>query len=271
MGYYFQVMNRRICVISFFFLVSTFLFGQSTPSEDQRQLFDLVNHERETRGLPKLQWDDHLAQSAATHNRMVIARDELSHQFPGEPAIGERVGATGLRFNSVGENLAYAPTVAEVHSGLMNSPPHRANILEPKYNAIGISIVKKNDELYVVQNFARVLPDYSEDQFRDAVVAAFNQQRRSARIENIDVRSDPRLHEAACGKNPNPNVIIRGIPGATDLVVFTSSVPERLPAHMKDLATERTVKRLNIGVCFRPGKEHGYGSFSVVAAFFPVT
>ena len=264
-------MNRQIRLLSLFLAASTFLFGQSGPSGDQLQLFNLVNHERETHGLPKLQWDDHLAQSAATHNQMVAARDELSHQFPGEPAIGERIGATGLRFNSVGENLAYAPTVEEVHNGLMNSPPHRANILDPKYDAVGISIVKKNDELYVVQNFAHVLPDYSEDQFRDAVVAAFQEQRRMAKIESIDVRSDPRLHEAACGKNPNPSVIIREVPGATDLVVFTSSVPDKLPAQMKKLAADRTVKRLNIGVCFRPGREHGYGSFSVVVAFFPVT
>lgn len=264
-------MNRRILLLTFFFLVSSLLFGQASLSGDQLQLFNLVNHERETRGLPKLQWDDHLAQSADAHNRLVTARDELSHQFPGEPPLGERVGTTGLRFNAAGENLAYAPTVEEVHTGLMNSPPHRANILDSKYNAIGISMVKKNNELYVVQNFARVLPDYSEDQFRDAVVAAFQEQRRAARIENIDVRSDPRLHEAACGKNPNPGVIIREIPGATDLVVLTSSVPEKLPAQMKKLAADRTVKRLNIGVCFRPGKEHGYGSFSVVVAFFPVT
>ena len=255
-------------------LVLALLFmgsAQTAISPEQSRLFDLVNQERQKQGLPKLQWDDHLAQSAEAHNRLVIARDELSHQFPGEPPLGERVGSTGLRFNAAGENLAYAPTVEEVHTGLMNSPPHRANILDPKFNSVGISIVKKEDELYVVQNFAHVLPGYSEDQFRDAVVAAFQEQRHAAKIENIDVRSDPRLHEAACGKNPNPNVVIREVPGATDLVVFTSSVPEKLPAQMKRLAGDRTVKRMNIGVCFRPGKEHGYGSFSVVAAFFPVT
>src|ERR1051326_5861136 len=156
-GYHFGVMKRRIHLLSLFLVVSTFLLAQTSPSGEQLQLFNLVNHERETRGLAKLQWDDHLAQSAATHNGLVIARDELSHQFPGEPPLGERVGVTGLRFNAAGENLAYAPTVEEVHKGLMNSPPHRANILDPKYNAIGISIVKKNDELYVVQNFAHVL------------------------------------------------------------------------------------------------------------------
>jgi len=257
--------------VMFFLAASGFVSGQTSPSGKQLQLLNLLNHERETHGLVKFQWDDHLVQSAAAHNRLVTERQELAHQFPGESPLGERVGATGLRFNSVGENLAYAPTVEEVHTGLMNSPPHRANVLDPKYNAVGISIVKKEDELYVVQNFARVLPEYSEDQFRDAVVAAFNQERRAARIENIDVRSDPRLHEAACQKNPNPNVIARSIPGVTDLVVFTSSMPEKLPAQMKKVAADRTVKRMNIGVCFRPGKEHGYGSFSVVAAFFPVT
>src|SRR5947209_3231873 len=149
-------MNRWLSLVMFFLAASGFVSGQTSPSGEQLQLFNLVNHERETHGLPKFQWDDHLAQSAATHNRLVTERQELSHQFPGEPPLGERVGATGARFNAAGENLAYAPTVEEVHKGLMNSPPHRANILDPKFNAVGISIVKQGDELYVVQNFARV-------------------------------------------------------------------------------------------------------------------
>src|SRR5947209_18328140 len=103
-------MNRRTLLLTFFLSVSTFLLGQTSPSGEQLQLFNLVNHERETHGLTKFQWDDHLAQSAAAHNRLVTERQELSHQFPGEPPLGERVGATGLRFNSVGENPAEANT-----------------------------------------------------------------------------------------------------------------------------------------------------------------
>src|SRR5437588_4041945 len=217
-------------------LVLALLFmgsAQTAISPEQSRLFDLVNQERQKQGLPKLQWDDHLAQSAEAHNRLVIARDELSHQFPGEPPLGERVGSTGLRFNAAGENLAYAPTIEEVHTGLMNSPPHRANILDPKYNAVGFAIIPLNGELYVVQNFAHVLPAYSEDQFRDAVVAAFNQERRAAKLGKLEVQFGSHLRKAACDANPLPEVIIKSNPGASDVVVFTVSAPEKLPAQMK--------------------------------------
>jgi len=242
--------------------------AQSGPSPVQSKLLDLVNHERETHSLPKFQWDDHLAQSAAAHAQLVVQREELSHQFPGEAPLGERIGATGLRFNAAGENLAYAPTIEEVHTGLMNSPPHRANILDPKYNAVGFAIVPLNGELYVVQNFAHVLPAYSEDQFRDAVVAAFNQERRAAKLGKLEVQFGLHLRKAACDANPLPEVIIKSNPGASDVVVFTVSAPEKLPTQMKKAAADRILQRMNIGVCFRPGKEHGYASFSVVAAFF---
>src|SRR5437016_10336066 len=250
-------------------VLGTVALAQSGPSPVQSKLLDLVNHERETHSLPKFQWDDHLAQSAAAHAQLVTQREELSHQFPGEAPLGERIGATGLRFNAAGENLAYAPTVEEVHKGLMNSPPHRANILDSKYNAIGFAMVPHDGELYVVQNFARILPMYSEEQFRDAVVAAFNQERRAAKLGKLEVQSDPHLRKAACGPNPIPEIIGRSNPGASDVVVFTASAPEKLPAQMKKAATDRELRRMNIGVCFRPGKEHGYASFSVVAAFFP--
>ena len=260
---------KQVLFLLFLILVlGTVALAQSGPSPVQSKLLDLVNHERETRSLPKFQWDDHLAQSAAAHAKLVIQREELSHQFPGEAPLGERIGATGLRFNAAGENLAYAPTIEEVHTGLMNSPPHRANILDPKYNAVGFAIVPLNGELYVVQNFAHVLPAYSEDQFRDAVVAAFNQERRAAKLGKLEVQFGSHLRKAACDANPLPEVIIKSNPGASDVVVFTVSAPEKLPTQMKKAAADRILQRMNIGVCFRPGKEHGYASFSVVAVFY---
>src|SRR2546425_12274290 len=108
-------MPRKILPIIIFLLLLQMSSAQSGPAPEQSKLLQLVNHERETRGLPKFQWDDHLAQSAAAHAKLVVQREELSHQFPGEAPLGERIGATGLRFNAAGENLAYAPTVEEVH------------------------------------------------------------------------------------------------------------------------------------------------------------
>ena len=143
---------KQVLFLLFLILVlGTVALAQSGPSPVQSKLLDLVNHERETRSLPKFQWDDHLAQSAVAHAQLVTQREKLSHQFPGEAPLGERIGATGLRFNAAGENLAYAPTIEEIHTGLMNSPPHRANILDCEFRRIGIGWAGPND--YWVQDF----------------------------------------------------------------------------------------------------------------------
>jgi uncharacterized protein YkwD len=232
-------------------------------------MLNLLNHERLKADLPALQWDPHLAQSATAHAQRLADHHELSHQFPGEPELGDRVGATGLRFNAAAENVAYAGTIEEAHEGLMHSPPHRANILDPKYTSVGFGIVVRDGLLYVAQNFARVVPTYSEDQFRQAVVSAFNQIRHDKGLAAIDVVTDPRLRKAACSGESDPNTLIKTLPGVTNLVVFTSSTPEKLTSNMKSTAGDRTLRRMNMGVCFKPGSEHGYGSFWVVAAFYP--
>ncbi len=253
------------------FLLVGIAGAQANLSPDESRLLDLLNRDRVKANLPKLQWDPHLAESARRHTQKLVEHQELSHQFNGEPPLGERVGATGLRFNSVAENVGLAPTIERIHQGFMDSPPHRANIMSPKYNSVGFGISSSQGELYVTQNFANVLPTYSADDFRKAVISAFNQVRKSHHVSEIDVRADERLDKAACTGNVNPNSLIHDLPGATGLVVFTSSVPEKLPSDMQNAADDRTYRRMNIGVCFKPGPAHDYGSFYVVVAFYPVT
>ena len=255
-----------VCVV---ITLSAWLEAQVGLSSNELRLFNLLNQERAKAGQPKLQWDYHLAEAARAHNQLLANRRALSHQFLGEAELGERVGAKGLRFNAAAENVAEGDTVENIHQGLMNSPEHRANILSPKYNSIGLAIIAKGDELYVTQDFANVLPAYSERQFQDAVAAAFNKARQSSGIPAVAVKADAHLHDVACSNNDDAGEMIHELPGAVNLVVFTTSIPEKLPSGMQKVATDNTVHRMNTGTCFKPGKEHGYGSFRVVAAFYP--
>ena len=131
-------------------------------------------------------------------------------------------------------------------------------------------LLASGGEFYVAQNFAHVLPVYSESQFRDEVVAAFIRLRKAQRMGVLEVQSDTGLRAAACSGEPNPEIIIRRLPGVTDLVAFTASSPEKLPASMKKTAGDPKLQRMSIGVCFKPGKDHGFASFWVVAAFYGV-
>ena len=264
-------MKKTILLVCLTVCWTSVIFGQVGLSANELKLFNLLNQERVKAGQPKLQWDYHLAEAARAHTQLMVNRGALSHQFSREreAALGERIGATGVRFNAAAENVGEGDAVEKIHQGLMNSPEHRANILSSKYNAIGLAIVAKDDELYVTQDFANVLPAYSEQQFRDAVAAAFNKARQTNGIAAVAVRSDAQLHDIACSENDKAGDIIHQFPQAQNVVVFTSSVPDNLLSGMQKLAADATVHRMNIGACFRPGKEHGYGSFRVVAAFYP--
>jgi uncharacterized protein YkwD len=239
--------------------------AQSTA---EKQLFDLVNREREKAKLSKLEWSDRLAQAALAHSKLLAENRDLSHQFSGEPILQERIGATRLRFNSVAENVAAAQDVNTAHAALMKSPGHRANILHQDYNAIGIAIVERDHELYVTQDFAHTLVSYTEKQFRDAIVSGFNQARRTRGLRPVDVSIDPKLKKAACAQDINTKRLIQNIPGATGLLVFSQSEIGALPDDLKKFTADKAVERMNIGVCLQTGGKTGFSKFWVVAAFF---
>lgn len=237
-------------------------------SSSELELFNLLNQERTKAGLPKFQWNYQLAESARAHTQLLAKHEDLSHQFPGEAVLGDRIGATGLRYDVAAENVAAASSVQDIHSGLMGSPQHRANILSPKYNSVGLAIIPRNGDLYVTEDFAHTLPSYTEEQFRQAVVAAFNKQREANEIASVNASVNPRLHEIACSDSNDVQHIIEGLPGALTLVLFTSATPEKLSPSMEKAAMDKSFHRMYIGVCFKPDKEHGSGSFRILAAFY---
>ena len=253
--------------IAFLFLIFCGA-GALAQSAAERHLFDLVNHEREKAGLSKLEWSDSLAEAALAHSKLLAANLDLSHQFPGEPTVQERVGATRLRFNAVAENVAEGPDVVTAHTALMKSPGHRANILHQDYNAIGISIVERDHTLFITQDFARTQASYTEKQFRDSLIANFNQARRARKMRPIDVISDPHLRKVACSQDMHTDKMIQNMPGVSGLLVFSLSEPGSLPDDMRKYASDRTVQRMNMGVCLQTGGATGFSKFWVVAAFY---
>ena len=260
-------MNRAIVAIACFVFVIS-ISAHAGPSQREQQLLDLVNHEREKAGLNKLEWNNQLADAALAHSKLLAENRDLSHQFAGEPIVQERVGATKLRFNAVAENVAAAPDVDTAHTALMKSPGHRANILHQDYNAIGISIVERDHELLITQDFAHTLASYTEKQFRESLIATFNQARRARKMPPVDVISDQHLRKAACSQDMHTDKMIQNIPGVSSLLVFSMSEPGALPNDMRKYTSDKTVQRMNIGVCLQTGGSTGFSRFWVVAAFY---
>jgi uncharacterized protein YkwD len=84
----------------------------------------------------------------------MFARGYFSHVTPEGRSPFDRMEAAGVSFRTAGENLALAPTLRIAHTGLMNSPGHRANILRPAFGRLGIGVMDGGPRgLMVTQNF----------------------------------------------------------------------------------------------------------------------
>jgi len=136
------------------FLSAAGVAQQSTVSSE-RELFDSTNRERQAHGLPALKWNDALAVAARKHASEMAHKDALSHQFPGEPNLPSRVKQAGAHFVWLSENVAYGPNTSLIHAQFVKSPRHHANILDTDMNVMGIGIVERNGQLFVVEDFSK--------------------------------------------------------------------------------------------------------------------
>ena len=234
----------------------------------EKEIFDQLNHARTEAGMPALLWSDLVAKAARRHTEALLENQQLSHQFPGEPSLPERIGATGVRFTLAAENVARTGYVEDVHLALMSSPGHRGNILSSRYNAVGIGLVERESKIYVTQDFVFVVPEYSEEQFNAAFAEAVNLELKARRLRSIDIRPDPLLREMACTTNGDAATVTDNAIGMRAVVVFTSSEPHSVPKQMLERIRDPNYQRMNVGVCFRPDQEHGYANFWVIATFY---
>ena len=119
-----------------------FTVENSKPRPDlEKQMLDLVNRERQANGLAPLAPDPELTEVARRHSADMFARGYFAHDTPEGLSPFDRMRAANVRFLTAGENLALAPTLSVAHTGLMNSPGHRANILRREFGRVGIGVM----------------------------------------------------------------------------------------------------------------------------------
>lgn len=120
----------------------------------EAEMLILINQERKKEGLTPLKADPEIAQVARAHSIDMFVRGYFSHFTPEKKSPFDRIRAAKVSFITAGENLALAPTLAIAHTGLMESPGHRANILHKSFGRVGIGIVEGGSHgLMITQNF----------------------------------------------------------------------------------------------------------------------
>ncbi|AVV47001.1 sigma-70 family RNA polymerase sigma factor [Streptomyces sp. ID05-04B] len=133
-------------------------FTQSGPSDRESQVIALVNKERAAAGCGPLTGDALLRKSAQGHSDDMAARDFFDHTNPDGADPGRRITAAGYRWSTYGENIAKGQQTAQsVMTSWMNSPGHRANILNCDFKNIGVGIHDGAGGPWWTQNFGAKL------------------------------------------------------------------------------------------------------------------
>ncbi|MGH6654002.1 MAG: sigma-70 family RNA polymerase sigma factor [Actinocrinis sp.] len=144
--------------------------GGGSQSTEVTQVLALINKARAQNGLPAYTITSGLTTSATKHNQTMAGGCGLSHQCPGEAALGDRETAAGVHWNSAGENIGEGGPVSNTDSaiaqmavGLTQSmldekPPndgHRQNILSSSFHHIGIAVYRDGSgTVWLTQDFS---------------------------------------------------------------------------------------------------------------------
>jgi hypothetical protein len=151
-------------------------------------LFESANHERALHGLALLKWSAPLATAARQHALRMAAQNTLSHQLPGEPGMADRASQAGARSSSLAENVAEGPSAESIHKQWMNSPPHRANLLDAQLDSVGIAVAEHNGILFAVEDFSLEAGKLSVEQ-QEGIL---NAKLRSRGLRLLSYTSDAR-------------------------------------------------------------------------------
>ncbi len=107
----------------------------------EAEMLKMINEERRKHGLNPLRADPEMLRVARAHSQDMFVKGYFAHDDPEGKDPFDRMTAANIRFAAAGENLALAQTVEIAHVNLMNSPGHRANILNPSFGRVGIGIL----------------------------------------------------------------------------------------------------------------------------------
>jgi uncharacterized protein YkwD len=244
-------------------------FSDYDPEAEQ-VLLQLANQARKEASAPQLTLDAGLTQAARAHAEMMFAARQLSHQFEGEPSLPLRLAvATRAQLDQEAENVALDSDPEQGHQHLMQSPPHRANLLNPAYNAVGVGVVRGADRLYIVQDFGHALPNYSTAEVKEQIAAALAQARAHASQPTLARRDLPNSDDAACsmaradklGTSP-----VQQLAQRYTILTYTSLHPEALPENGMQAVSSRNLRSFSVGACYARTATYPTGVFWVVLA-----
>lgn len=132
----------------------------SYPS-DSSELLRLTNYSRVENGTYQLKFNDKLNEAAKEKAKDMFEHNYFKHDSPTGIEPWDWIRGAGYDYKYAGENLAIRfKNIENAHTALMESPLHKKNIVNPKFDEIGIAIIEgefNNEQtIIIVEMFGKL-------------------------------------------------------------------------------------------------------------------
>jgi hypothetical protein len=125
--------------------VALFPLSAFAGSSDVDRMVSLINSERSSNGLGPLETHADLTAAAESQAAAIAAEGDLFHN--------SNLGSITTGWKLLGENVGVGGSVDVVHDAFMNSSGHKANILNAKYDKVGVGVVSSGGSLWIAEVF----------------------------------------------------------------------------------------------------------------------
>ncbi len=231
--------------------------SQNNLTVAEQYLLAAANEARANQGLAPLRLDPVLSEASAQHAREMADHDAISHQFDGEPELAQRAASAGAHFSVIAENVGEAPTSPIIHDLWMHSPGHRANLLDPDVDSIGIAIVTRNNQLYAVEDFARTVQILTLNQQERTVATVLAQSGMRVAETTDDARQTCTMSTGYAGSR-QPWFIMR----------YTAASLNAIPSQLKSRLASGKYHQAVVGAC--PATHNGsFTAYNIAVLLYP--
>jgi hypothetical protein len=228
------------------------------PTVAEQYLFQSANAERIQRGMRPLRWDGDLFRAADAHARQMASRASISHQYPGEPDLSTRGREAGAKFNVISENVAEAPDAVRIHDAWMHSAGHRANLLDPRVDSVGIGVISRNGELYAVEDFDRSYISLSLQQQEDIVADLVQSTAAVQVLPSSDTARRTCSMQTGYAGDRVPWFVMR----------YTAAELTALPDALKEKLASGRFSQAQVGACTASGTNN-FSAYSIAVMLYP--
>ncbi len=221
------------------------------------QILQLANQARATAGAGPLKWDAALARAARQHCLRMAAEGPISHRYGGEPDLDQRAKQAGAHFSLIEENVAIGPTPARIHNEWMSSPGHRANLMNPKVDRVGVAVVASRGVLYAAADYERSVPVMTQEQVEASVAQLL-------RDRGVTLLDDPTDARAYCAQGSD--AIQSG--GSEFRMLWQEADLTQLPRQLRERLASGQFRQAAVGSCPPQGVEGSFTAYRVAVLLY---